>query len=74
MICTQQVEYVGHLLTSEGLRPSPDRIKALTEMSAPQKRAEPRDFPRYVVMNFISVSGYIRYTQDSDSDNRIEFD
>ena len=23
---------------------------------------------------FISVSGYIRFTQDSDSDNRIEFD
>ena len=43
VICTQ-VEYVGHLLTSEGLRPSPDRIKALTEMSAPQTRAELETF------------------------------
>ena len=27
-----------------------------------------------LITDFISVSGYIRFTQDSDSDNRIEFD
>ena len=27
-----------------------------------------------LITDFISVSGYIRFTPDSDSDNRIEFD
>ena len=27
-----------------------------------------------LITDFISVFGYIRFTQDSDSDNRIEFD
>ena len=35
-ISASQVEYVGHLLTSEGLKPSPSRVEALENMDTPQ--------------------------------------
>ena len=30
-----EVKYVGHRLTSEGLRPTPERIKAISELNSP---------------------------------------
>ena len=40
VVGANQVEYVGHLLTSSGLQPSPDRIKVLTELPEPQNQEE----------------------------------
>ena len=45
---------------------------ALTASSAPVERVF--SISGVLITDFISVSGYIRFTQDSDSDNRIEFD
>ena len=47
VICTQQVEYVGHLLTSEGLRPSPDRNQSSYRNERTTKTCRTRNFPRY---------------------------
>ena len=33
-----QVPYVGHLLTSEGLKIDPQKVKSVQEMPAPQKQ------------------------------------
>ena len=38
------MEYVGHLLTSEGLKPSPSRVEALENMDTPQNREELQTF------------------------------
>ena len=35
-ISRSQVEFAGHLLTESGLRPSPERIRALKEMPEPK--------------------------------------
>ena len=34
-INVREVAYVGHILTSEGLKPDPDKIKAITDMPPP---------------------------------------
>ena len=43
-ISVDQVEFSGHLLTSNGLKPSPSRIRALTEMPKPQTKVELQTF------------------------------
>lgn len=39
-IAQQEVDYVGHKITAEGLKPTADRIQALQELSEPQSFAE----------------------------------
>ena len=34
-----EVKYVGHLLTGDGLKPTPERIRAITEMRVPENHA-----------------------------------
>ena len=36
----QEVEYFGHLVTSEGLKPDPAKVKAIIEMPAPTDKKE----------------------------------
>ena len=36
----QEVEYFGHLVTSEGLKPDPAKVKAIIEMPAPKNKKE----------------------------------
>ena len=43
-ISKDKVEYSGHMLTKEGLKASPDRIKALTEMPKPKNKSELETF------------------------------
>ena len=39
-ICVPEVSYFGHKLTREGIRPDPNKIKAIKEMPNPQSKAE----------------------------------
>jgi len=41
---TNRVSYVGHVLTSEGLQPSPERIKAIIDMPDPTDKAALQTF------------------------------
>ena len=40
VLAKSEVNYVGHLLTGEGLKPTPERVRAITEMRAPENHAE----------------------------------
>ena len=40
VLAKSEENYVGHLLTGEGLKPTPERVKAITEMRDPKKHAE----------------------------------
>lgn len=35
-----EVNYVGYLLTGEGLKPTPERVRAIREMREPENHAE----------------------------------
>ena len=37
---TTQVSYFGHIFTSEGLKPDPTKLAAITQMKPPNNRAE----------------------------------
>jgi hypothetical protein len=41
---TDRVSYVGHVLTSEGLEPSPERIQAIIDMPDPNDKAALQTF------------------------------
>ena len=38
-----EVPYVGHLLTDKGLKPDPDKIRAMQEMPKPKTRPGSKD-------------------------------
>jgi len=40
----EEVPYVGHVLSKEGLKPDPERIRAVQEMQPPQKTKERKSF------------------------------
>jgi hypothetical protein len=40
IIAVQEVPFVGHLITSNGLKPYPSKIEALTNIGVPQNRTE----------------------------------
>ena len=50
-IC-QEVEYLGHLITPSGIRPNPNRVKAVREFPVPQSVRE--------VRQFLGVASYYR--------------
>jgi len=47
-----QVPYIGHLLRSQGLKPDPEKVKAIIEMPKPQDITEVRRFIGFV--NYLS--------------------
>uniref|UniRef100_A0A671WXU4 Gypsy retrotransposon integrase-like protein 1 n=1 Tax=Sparus aurata TaxID=8175 RepID=A0A671WXU4_SPAAU len=40
IICVTEVSYFGHRLTREGIRPDPNKVKAIREMAPPRSKAE----------------------------------
>lgn len=40
ILAKSEVNYVGHLTTGEGLKPTPERVRAITEMREPENHAE----------------------------------
>lgn len=53
--CNREVKYVGHVFSSEGIKPDPERIKAIIEMKYPKNKEELQSFLGTVnyVGNFI---------------------
>ena len=49
-----QVPYFGHLLTSKGLKPDPDKVKAILEMPKPADVA-----PVAAIRGFIGFVSYL---------------
>ena len=43
-----EVKYVGHLITSKGLKPDPEKVKAIKEMPEPQTKEEVKRFLGFV--------------------------
>ena len=43
-ITQRQVNYVGHLVTDKGLKPDPNKVRAMREMPAPNSKEEIRSF------------------------------
>ena len=40
IICVTEVSYFGHKLTREGIKPDPNKVKAIKEMTPPRSKAE----------------------------------
>ena len=40
----KEIHYLGHLLTTDGVKPQPDRVKAIHEMKPPRNPKEFREF------------------------------
>ena len=49
-----QVPYIGHLLTGQGLKPDPEKVKAIIEMPKPDDIAGVRRFIGF--MNYLRLS------------------
>lgn len=39
-ICVKEVSYSGHTLSHEGLKPDPQKVRAIQDMTPPQNKAE----------------------------------
>jgi transposase InsO family protein len=48
----KEVEYLGYIISEEGIKPSPDKIEAVKEMSAPNNKAE--------LQSFIGFANFLR--------------
>ena len=42
--CVSEVEYLGHIISAEGLKPSPNKIKAIVDAPQPTKLSELKSF------------------------------
>lgn len=53
--CKTEVKYLGHILTTEGIKVDPDRVKAITAIPAPKNVQELRTFLGMItyVSNFV---------------------
>jgi hypothetical protein len=57
-----EVRYLGHIVTSEGMRPNPSKVAAITELNTPQNLKEVRQFLglvgyyRQYIGNFASIA------------------
>ena len=49
-----QVKYVGHLVTKQGLKPDPDKVRVVLEMPTPESKEDTRRFLGFV--QYLSVS------------------
>ena len=40
IVQTDEVTYIGHILSSKGIKPDPSKVQAITEMKSPQDKKE----------------------------------
>ena len=50
-ICQTSVNYVGHTVTAQGLKPNPERLQAILDMPTPTDKA--------AVQRFLGMVGYV---------------
>ena len=62
-IRVDQVTYIGHVLSGEGIRPDPEKMKAITEYPAPQNKQE--------LQRCLGVINYISKLIQNFSDNTV---
>lgn len=48
----QETEFLGHIVTTEGIKPNPDKIKAIVNVPTPSKPKE--------IKSFLGLAGYYR--------------
>ena len=47
----EQIEFFGHVLTKDGLKPSPDKVRAIKECGTPENKE--------AVRSFLGMAGYL---------------
>lgn len=71
---TTELSYIGHLLTTNGVKPDPTKVDVIKNTSAQTSTAELRHFLRYtnyleiVMPNLSSVSEPLRRLTHKDAD------
>jgi hypothetical protein len=53
LVCAHKIEYLGHILTREGIKPQPKKVQAILTLSPPNNVKELRHF-----------LGMVQYYQD----------
>jgi hypothetical protein len=48
LFCTPEIEYLGYILTREGIKPQPKKVQAILELNPPTTVKELRHFLRMV--------------------------
>ena len=58
----QQVTYVGHVFTSEGLKPDPEKVRAIQDMPPPSDKDGVLRFPGIInyLDKFIEHKAYLQ--------------
>ena len=65
-IALDEISYIGHILSKEGLKPDPQKVRAITEMNRPQNKEELQRFLEMVtyvakfIPNFSQISTPLR--------------
>ena len=73
-IALDEISYIGHTLGKEGLKPDPQKVRAITEMTRPQYKEELQQFLGMVtyiakfIPNFSQVSAPLRQLLEGDID------
>ena len=69
-----EISYIRHTLGKEGLKPNPQKVRAITEMTRPQYKEELQRFLGMVtyiakfIPNFSQVSAPLRQLLEEDID------
>ena len=48
----RETEFLGHILTKEGLKPNPNKIKVIQELTIPRNEKQ--------IKSFLGLTGYYR--------------
>jgi hypothetical protein len=48
LFCAHEIEYLGYILTREGIKPQPKKVQAILALSPPNNTEESRHFLRMV--------------------------
>ena len=73
-IALDEISYIGHVLSKEGLKPDPQKVRAITEMNRPQNKEELQRFLGMVtyvakfIPNFSQISTPLRQLLEKETD------
>ena len=73
-IALDEISYIGHILSKEGLKPDPKKVQAITEMKPPQSKEELQWFLGIVtylakfIPNFFQVSTPLRQLLEKETE------
>ena len=73
-IALDEISYIGQVLSKEGLKPDPQKVRAITEMNRPQNKEELQRFLGMVtyvakfIPNFSQISTPLRQLLEKETD------